>query len=112
MTRSTCYLVHLYIFSHRDDEHALILQYCQTLGGEVSPCSQPQSPAQILQGVEKEERRELERIIQRLEDEQWYGIGCLTKSDVQCLLLIVPHLFSLSLYPRQTFTHTHIHTVT
>eukprot|EP00063_Salmo_salar_P025814 XP_014000649.1 PREDICTED: utrophin-like isoform X2 [Salmo salar] len=54
-----------------DDEHALILQYCQTLGGEVSPCSQPQSPAQILQGVEKEERRELERIIQRLEDEQW-----------------------------------------
>uniref|UniRef100_A0A4W5K6T4 WW domain-containing protein n=1 Tax=Hucho hucho TaxID=62062 RepID=A0A4W5K6T4_9TELE len=57
--------------SHRDDEHALILQYCQTLGGEVSPCSQPQSPAQILQAVEREERGELERIIQRLEDEQW-----------------------------------------
>ncbi|XP_071226960.1 utrophin-like isoform X3 [Salvelinus alpinus] len=54
-----------------DDEHALILQYCQTLGGEVSPCSQPQSPAQILQAVEREERGELERIIQRLEDEQW-----------------------------------------
>uniref|UniRef100_A0A4W5P5S0 Utrophin n=1 Tax=Hucho hucho TaxID=62062 RepID=A0A4W5P5S0_9TELE len=61
---------HLYIFSHRDDEHALILQYCQTLGGEGSPCSQPQSPAQILQAVEREERGELERIIQRLEDEQ------------------------------------------
>nr|XP_023830206.1 utrophin-like isoform X1 [Salvelinus alpinus] len=62
-----------------DDEHALILQYCQTLGGEVSPCSQPQSPAQILQAVEREERGELERIIQRLEDEQWYRIGRLTK---------------------------------
>ncbi|XP_052379826.1 utrophin-like [Oncorhynchus keta] len=53
-----------------DDEHALILQYCQTLGGEGSPCSQPQSPAQILQAVEREERGELERIIHRLEDEQ------------------------------------------
>lgn len=106
MTRSTCYLVHLYIFSHRDDEHALILQYCQTLGGEGSPCSQPQSPAQILQAVEREERGELERIIQRLEDEQRYAIGQrsslsnvsatvfrpLTKSDAQ-------------------HTHTHRHTL-
>lgn len=56
--------------THRDDEHALILQYCQTLGGEGSPCSQPQSPAQILQAVEREERGELERIIARLEEEQ------------------------------------------
>lgn len=56
---------------HRDDEHALILQYCQTLGGEGSPpSSQPQSPAQILQAVEREERGELERIIVRLEEEQ------------------------------------------
>ncbi|KAM9353992.1 utrophin isoform 2-T2 [Pholidichthys leucotaenia] len=53
-----------------DDEHALILQYCQTLGGEASPCSQPQSPAQILQAVEREERGELERVIARLEEEQ------------------------------------------
>ncbi|XP_067339079.1 utrophin isoform X3 [Channa argus] len=53
-----------------DDEHALILQYCQTLVGEGSPCSQPQSPAQILQAVEREERGELERIIARLEEEQ------------------------------------------
>ncbi|KAM6992528.1 utrophin isoform 4-T4 [Tautogolabrus adspersus] len=53
-----------------DDEHTLILQYCQTLGGEGSPCSQPQSPAQILQAVEREERGELERIIARLEEEQ------------------------------------------
>lgn len=56
--------------AHRDDEHALILQYCQTLGGEGSPCSQPQSPAQILQAVEREERGELERVIARLEEEQ------------------------------------------
>lgn len=74
-----------------DEEHALILQYCQTLGGEGSSFSQPQSPAhisrspahnthspsyllqspaQILQAVEREERGELERIIARLEDEQ------------------------------------------
>lgn len=57
----------------RDDEHALILQYCQTLGGEGSPCSQPQSPAQILQAVEREERGELERVIARLEEEQRYS---------------------------------------
>ncbi|XP_023808856.1 utrophin isoform X3 [Oryzias latipes] len=53
-----------------DDEHALIIQYCQTLGGEGSLSSQPQSPAQILQAVEKEERGELEKIIARLEEEQ------------------------------------------
>lgn len=53
----------------REDEHALIQQYCQTLGGE-SPVSQPQSPAQILKSVEREERGELERIIADLEEEQ------------------------------------------
>ncbi|XP_047663229.1 utrophin isoform X2 [Tachysurus fulvidraco] len=74
-----------------DEEHALILQYCQTLGAEAASCSQPQSPthtpkshalgmhgttqalqspAQILQAVEKEERGELERVITRLEEEQ------------------------------------------
>ncbi|XP_021080176.1 utrophin isoform X3 [Mesocricetus auratus] len=52
-----------------EDEHALIQQYCQTLGGE-SPISQPQSPAQILKSVEREERGELERIIADLEEEQ------------------------------------------
>ncbi|KAM3931893.1 utrophin isoform 2-T2 [Leptodactylus fuscus] len=52
-----------------DDEHALIQQYCHTLGGE-SPLGQPQSPAQILKSVEKEERGELERIIADLEEEQ------------------------------------------
>lgn len=78
----------------RDEEHALILQYCQTLGAEGASCSQPQSPAhtpkshalsvhgpaqvlqspaQILQAVEREERGELERIITRLEEEQRYA---------------------------------------
>ncbi|KAM4866329.1 utrophin isoform 2-T2 [Thomomys bottae] len=52
-----------------EDEHALIQQYCQTLGGE-SPVSQPQSPAQILKSVEREERGELEKIIADLEEEQ------------------------------------------
>ncbi|XP_032070991.1 utrophin-like isoform X3 [Thamnophis elegans] len=52
-----------------EDEHALIQQYCQTLGGD-SPMSQPQSPTQILKSVEKEERGELERIIADLEEEQ------------------------------------------
>ncbi|XP_037700767.1 utrophin isoform X4 [Choloepus didactylus] len=52
-----------------EDEHALIQQYCQTLGAE-SPASQPQSPAQILKSVEREERGELERVIAELEEEQ------------------------------------------
>ncbi|XP_018120690.2 utrophin isoform X2 [Xenopus laevis] len=52
-----------------EDEHALIQQFCHTLGGD-SPIGQPQSPAQILKSVEKEERGELERIIADLEEEQ------------------------------------------
>lgn len=52
-----------------DDEHALIQHYCHTLGGE-SPLGQPQSPAQILKSVEREERGELEQIIADLEEEQ------------------------------------------
>jgi len=57
------------LYCSREDEHALIQQYCQTLGGE-SPVSQPQSPAQILKSVEKEERGEMERFIADLEEEQ------------------------------------------
>ncbi|GAB1294912.1 Utrophin [Apodemus speciosus] len=60
---------HITLAKEREDEHALIQQYCQTLGGE-SPVSQPQSPAQILKSVEREERGELERIIADLEEEQ------------------------------------------
>lgn len=52
-----------------EDEHALIQQYCQTLGAE-SPVSQPQSPAQILKSVERQERGELERVIAELEEQQ------------------------------------------
>ncbi|XP_018411868.1 PREDICTED: utrophin-like [Nanorana parkeri] len=52
-----------------DDEHALIQHYCHTLGGE-SPLGQPQSPAQILKFVEREEQGELEQIIADLEEEQ------------------------------------------
>ncbi|XP_018118490.1 utrophin isoform X1 [Xenopus laevis] len=52
-----------------EDEHALIQQYCHTLGGD-SLIGQPQSPAQILKSVEKEERGELEHIIADLEEEQ------------------------------------------
>ncbi|XP_078260821.1 utrophin-like isoform X4 [Rhinoraja longicauda] len=52
-----------------DDEHALIQQFCQTLGRE-SPVNQPQSPVQILKSVEQEERSELEHIIANLEEEQ------------------------------------------
>ncbi|XP_042188771.1 utrophin-like isoform X4 [Callorhinchus milii] len=52
-----------------DDEHTLIQHYCQTLGRE-SPISQPQSPAQILKSVQKEEQGELEHIIADLEEEQ------------------------------------------
>lgn len=48
--------------------------------------SQPQSPAQILKSVEKEERGELERIIADLEEEQRCykrAILCLN-----CLLIV------------------------
>ncbi|TMS11987.1 hypothetical protein E3U43_016945 [Larimichthys crocea] len=82
-----------------DDEHALILQYCQTLGGEGSPCSQPQSPAQILQAVEREERGELERIIARLEEEQ--SCSCYVMSDVYANSEFIPHSRA------QIHKHTH-----
>lgn len=88
----------------REDEHALIQQYCQTLGGE-SPVSQPQSPAQILKSVEREERGELERIIADLEEEQrcarpgrrWYVIlGKLVMGNSLIIIFtwLVPILFS------------------
>ncbi|XP_078260820.1 utrophin-like isoform X3 [Rhinoraja longicauda] len=56
-------------YANSDDEHALIQQFCQTLGRE-SPVNQPQSPVQILKSVEQEERSELEHIIANLEEEQ------------------------------------------
>ncbi|XP_041127961.1 dystrophin-like isoform X4 [Polyodon spathula] len=51
-----------------DDEHLLIQHYCQSLNQE-SPLSQPRSPAQILMSLESEERGELERVLNDLEEE-------------------------------------------
>uniref|UniRef100_A0A671LJR2 Dystrophin-like n=1 Tax=Sinocyclocheilus anshuiensis TaxID=1608454 RepID=A0A671LJR2_9TELE len=51
-----------------DDEHLLIQHYCQSLN-QGSPLSQPQSPAQILISMETEEKGELERVLNDLEQE-------------------------------------------
>nr|XP_055061879.1 dystrophin isoform X2 [Misgurnus anguillicaudatus] len=51
-----------------DDEHLLIQHYCQSLN-QSSPLSQPQSPAQILISMESEEKGELERVLNDLEQE-------------------------------------------
>ncbi|XP_022094793.1 dystrophin-like [Acanthaster planci] len=50
-----------------DDEHQLIAQYCQSLGGDMS--SVPRSPAQIVVAIESEQRGELENQILILEEE-------------------------------------------
>uniref|UniRef100_A0A8C1LAM7 Dystrophin n=1 Tax=Cyprinus carpio TaxID=7962 RepID=A0A8C1LAM7_CYPCA len=51
-----------------DDEHLLIQHYCQSLN-QGSPLSQPQSPSQILISMETEEKGELERVLNDLEQE-------------------------------------------
>uniref|UniRef100_A0AAY5ESK3 Dystrophin n=1 Tax=Electrophorus electricus TaxID=8005 RepID=A0AAY5ESK3_ELEEL len=51
-----------------DDEHLLIQHYCQSLN-QGSPLSQPQSPAQILISMESDEKGELERVLNDLEQE-------------------------------------------
>ncbi|XP_076373889.1 LOW QUALITY PROTEIN: dystrophin-like [Tachypleus tridentatus] len=51
-----------------EDEHQLIVQYCQTLSGENSlpvPCS----PAQIMAVIDSDQKEELEAMIQELEEE-------------------------------------------
>ncbi|XP_071801510.1 dystrophin-like isoform X3 [Asterias amurensis] len=50
-----------------DDEHHLIAQYCQSLGGDVS--SVPRSPAQIVVSIDSDQRSELENQILILEEE-------------------------------------------
>uniref|UniRef100_A0A8C2CPE0 Dystrophin n=1 Tax=Cyprinus carpio TaxID=7962 RepID=A0A8C2CPE0_CYPCA len=55
-------------FYCRDDEHLLIQHYCQSLN-QGSPLSQPQSPTQILISMETEEKGELERVLNDLEQE-------------------------------------------
>ncbi|XP_069376703.1 dystrophin isoform X15 [Paralichthys olivaceus] len=51
-----------------DDEHMLIQHYCHSLN-QGSPLSQPRSPAQILISMETEEKGELERVLNDLEQE-------------------------------------------
>uniref|UniRef100_A0AAY4E7K9 Dystrophin n=1 Tax=Denticeps clupeoides TaxID=299321 RepID=A0AAY4E7K9_9TELE len=51
-----------------DDEHLLIQHYCQSLNTGSSP-SQPRSPAQILISMETEEKGELEKVLNDLEQE-------------------------------------------
>lgn len=46
----------------------LIQHYCQSLN-QGSPLSQPRSPAQILISMETEEKGELERVLNDLEQE-------------------------------------------
>uniref|UniRef100_A0AAQ4PPR1 Dystrophin n=1 Tax=Gasterosteus aculeatus aculeatus TaxID=481459 RepID=A0AAQ4PPR1_GASAC len=55
-------------YASRDDEHMLIQHYCQSLN-QGSPLSQPRSPAQILISMETEEKGELERVLNDLEQE-------------------------------------------
>ncbi|XP_061692803.1 dystrophin isoform X6 [Syngnathoides biaculeatus] len=55
-------------YANRDDEHMLIQHYCQSLN-QGSPLSQPRSPAQILVSMETEEKGELERVLNDLEQE-------------------------------------------
>ncbi|XP_077976931.1 dystrophin-like isoform X2 [Glandiceps talaboti] len=53
--------------SDLEDEHQLIAQYCQSLGGDASAV--PRSPAQIVCGIDAEQKDELEKSISDLEVE-------------------------------------------
>uniref|UniRef100_A0A671RYH9 Dystrophin-like n=1 Tax=Sinocyclocheilus anshuiensis TaxID=1608454 RepID=A0A671RYH9_9TELE len=59
---------HGYFGLTMDDEHLLIQHYCQSLN-QGSPLSQPQSPTQILISMETEEKGDLERVLNDLEQE-------------------------------------------
>ncbi|XP_078699235.1 dystrophin-like isoform X12 [Branchiostoma floridae x Branchiostoma belcheri] len=52
--------------SDMEDEHTLIQQYCQSLGGDSGV---PKSPAQIVVAIDQEQRAELEAMIKDLEEE-------------------------------------------
>lgn len=55
-------------FAFRDDEHQLIAHYCQSLnGGEC--LTVPRSPVQIMEAIDKDQRRELEKYLRELEKE-------------------------------------------
>lgn len=55
-------------FHFRDEEHALIAQYSQMLNGEDTEGVIPSS-AQIMAIIEMEQERELQNIIEELEEE-------------------------------------------
>lgn len=50
-------------FSHREDEHQLIAQYCQSLNGGVGDSAVPRSPVQVMAAIDQEQREELEAMI-------------------------------------------------
>ncbi|CAH0384103.1 unnamed protein product [Bemisia tabaci] len=50
-----------------DDEHQLIAQYCQSLGGDSIPV--PRSPVQVVAAIDADQRDELEAMIRELEEE-------------------------------------------
>ncbi|KAE8750410.1 hypothetical protein FOCC_FOCC002969 [Frankliniella occidentalis] len=51
-----------------DDEHQLIAHYCQSLNGGES-MTVPRSPVQIMEAIDKDQRRELEKYLRELEKE-------------------------------------------
>uniref|UniRef100_A0A3P8SSV3 Dystrophin n=1 Tax=Amphiprion percula TaxID=161767 RepID=A0A3P8SSV3_AMPPE len=67
-TFSGLWQIHSFSPYEDDDEHMLIQHYCQSLN-QGSPLSQPRSPAQILISMETEEKGELERVLNDLEQE-------------------------------------------
>lgn len=79
-----------------DDEHMLIQHYCQSLN-QGSPLSQPRSPAQILISMETEEKGELERVLNDLEQEN-------RSASRTVLSIITCFSFSRSKHPGNTAT--------
>ncbi|CAL4082352.1 unnamed protein product, partial [Meganyctiphanes norvegica] len=54
---------------YSENEHGLIAQYCQSLSSSDAPLPVPQSPIQIMNTVDADQKDELEQMIQDLEDE-------------------------------------------
>lgn len=61
------YLPCMHNYNHREDEHSLIAQYCQSLtrGDGVIP----RSPIQIVAAIDAEQSEQLEAVIRALEEE-------------------------------------------
>lgn len=52
----------IFFLTYRDDEHQLIAHYCQSLNGGES-MTVPRSPVQIMEAIDKDQRRELEKYL-------------------------------------------------